>query len=272
MNVIEPPRTKPTFAIFVIAIALIQSGCFWFTSKHEGQKLRKDVDRLDQEVQSSVSAKVAKLEAVLEEATKLLRRNSANLGSEVNGLVQENAKLTGLVMEAKRTAAAVKSAVTEQNERLGDLEQRLAALEGKVTKTPKKTPEAIFVEGKSLFDAKQWVSARDRFKQIVIRHSTSSIAPEAQYYRAETHFREKDYRSALGEFQKTFDKYPKSRRADEALFRAGESAEKLKWCTDARAYYAVLVKRYPRSSLVKRAKKNMATLKRNARKKRFCTN
>ena len=256
--------------IALLACALGLSGCFWFTSKHEGNQLRNDVDRLDKEVKTDVSQKVVKLQEVLDEATKLLTRNSANLGSELDGLVQENATLTGLVMEAKRIAEGVKQAVDDQRERLGDLEKRLTALEEKATAQPAKTPEALFGEGKALFDSKQWVASRDLFKQVIIRHSESSIAPEAQYYRAESHFRDNEFQAAIGEFQKVFDKYPSSRRADEALFRAGEAAQKLLWCTDARAYFGVLVKRYPKSSLVARSKKNMATLQKNSRNKRLC--
>ena len=153
---------------------------------------------------------MAELQAVLDKATKLLTRNSANLGTEVDSLSQENAKLTGLVMEAKRTAEGVKKAVDEQNERLGDLEKRIMALENKKTEAPRKTPEAIFTEGKTLFDSKQWVAARDRFKQIVIRHSTANIAPEAQYYRAETHYREADYKARLASFKRYSTNTPRA--------------------------------------------------------------
>ena len=246
------------------------SGCFWVTTKHEGKQIKKDVARLDAELKTSVRDKVAELQAVLDKATKLLTRNSADLGAEVDTLEKENAQMRGLVMEAKRLAEGVAKCVQEQRERLDSLEKRLTELEKKVASEPQKSPEQMFAEAKTVFDTGNYNKARDMFKFIAIRHSTSDIAPEAQYYRGESHFRAKDYKGAIGEFQKVFEKYPKSRRADEALFRAGESAKALKWCTDARAYFGVLVQRYPKSSLVKRARKELGTLKKLSKNRKRC--
>jgi tol-pal system protein YbgF len=246
------------------------SGCFWVTTKHEGKQIKKDVARLDAELKTSVRKKVVELQEVLDKATKLLTRNSADLGAEVDTLEKENAQMRGLVMEAKRLAESVAKGVQEQRERLDSLEKRLTELEQKVASEPRKTPEQMLAEAKTVFDAGNFSRARDMFKIIAIRHSTSAIAPEAQYYRGESHFRGKDYKGAIGEFQKVFEKYPKSRRADEALFRAGESAKALKWCTDARAYFGVLVQRYPKSSLVKRARKELATLKKLSKNRKRC--
>lgn len=259
--------------ISFLALLSFSSGCFWFTTKHEGKELRKDLDRVDAQLdsqQASVKGKVAELQTVLDKATKLLTRNSADIGAEVDELERDNTKLRGLVMEAKRLTEAVAAAAKEQRERLDSLETRLTALETKSAAEPAKSASELLAEGRKHFDAKRYDKARALFKTVVVRHSTSSVAPEAQYYRGEARFRQKDFKSAIGEFQKVFDKYPKSRRADEALYRAGESAESLKWCTDARAYFGVLVKRYPRSSLVKRAKKKLTKLKKNSRNKKVC--
>jgi tol-pal system protein YbgF len=257
---------------FLLLATLVagSSGCFWVTTKHEGKQIKKDVARIDAEVKTSVRKKVAELQEVLDKATKLLTRNSADLGAEVDTLEKENAEMRGLVMEAKRLSESIAKGVQEQRDRLDSLEKRLTELEQKVATEPQKSPEQMFAEARTVFDAGNYERAKAMFKVIAIRHSTDDIAPEAQYYRGESHFRGKDYKGAIGEFQKVFEKYPKSRRADEALFRAGESATALKWCTDARAYFGVLVQRYPKSSLVKRAKKNLSTLKKNAKNKRVC--
>ena len=76
---------------------------------------------------------------------------------------------------------------------------------------------------------------------------------------------------AIREFQKVYDKFADSSLADDALFRAGESAENLKNCTEARAYFALIVEKYPKSSLVKKAKDKDAALKAAAKNKAKCT-
>lgn len=267
---IAMPRQTRTAAFLSLGVILASTGCFWATTKHEGKKMREDIDRIDAQLKSSVQDKVVELQKVLDEATKLLTRNSADIGAEVDELEREGSELRGLVMEAKRLTDGVVASVKEQSERIDALEKRLGELETRVNSEPPKSPDQMFAEAKVVFDSKNYARAADMFKEIVVRYSTSDIAPEAQYYRGEAAFRSEDFKSAIGEFQKVFDKYPDSRRADEALFRAGESAEGLKWCTDARAYYGVLVQRYPKSSLVARAKKKITDIAKIARDKKKC--
>ena len=75
------------------------AGCFWTTTKSEGQALRRDVDSLDKRIagkEADLSGKIAELKAVLDDATKLLKRNSADLGADVDGLRDDIRKATGL--------------------------------------------------------------------------------------------------------------------------------------------------------------------------------
>lgn len=256
---------------FALALALAMSGCFWVTTKHEGEKLRTDVDRLQTRVDTELGAKVTKLEKVLDQATKLLTRNSADLGAEVNGLVQENAKLNGLVMEVKRTNEELRKQMEADRKAYTE---RIEALETKLAgggTGPKRSANDLFDAGKTAFDAGKYSQAQQEFKNFVLSYPEHAKAGDAQYYRAESAFKDKDYRTALGEFQRVFEKYPKSDLADDALFRAGESAEALKWCTDARAYYGLLRQRYARSSLAKKAKQKDADLKKAASDKKKCS-
>jgi len=262
--------SRVAFAPLMVVCA---TGCFWVTTKHEGEKLRTDVDRLQTRVDTELGAKVTKLEKVLDQATKLLARNSADLGAEVNGLAQENAKLTGIVMEVKRFNDELRKQMEADRkmyeERLEALETRLAS--GGSTSGPKRSANDIFDAGKTAFDGGKYAQAQAEFKAFVLTYPDHAKAGEAQYYRAESQFKDKDYRGALGEFQRVFEKYPKADLADDALFRAGESAEALKWCTDARAYYGLLRQRYPKSALAKKAKTKDADLKKASSDKKKCS-
>lgn len=262
----------------MIALAgTVLSGCFWVTTKHEGKQIKRNVDDIDtrlQKQEQSVGTKVVELEEVLEKATKLLTRNSADLGAEVDGLEREAARLTGLVAQASELTAELKAADIRQRkingDRFDDLERRLAALEEKVNRIPAKTAAALYQEGKTAFDARNYKEAYEAFKMLVVKYGNDKLADDAQYYRGEALYLGKSYQLSLGEYQKVFEKYPKSTWAPRALFRAGEAATKLKWCTDARAYYGLLRQKYPRDRLVKKAKAADAKLRKNARNKSRC--
>jgi len=260
--------------LLLAAICVQTSACFWVTTKHEGETLRKDIVRIDK-VQSdqgeSMGSTVEKLKETLEEASKLLARNSADLGAQFDGLEQENARLTGLVMEAKRLTDNVYTDAQRFDKRIDELESRLAELEGKiVTPTASQSPDALYDEGMRAFSANDYNKARQIFRKLVIKFPNHGKADDAQYRRGESYYVQQDYKSAVKEYQAVFEKFGSSTLADDALFRAGEASEKLKQCIDARAYFGLLRQRYPKSDKVKAAKKKDATLKKRLKSSKYC--
>jgi TolA-binding protein len=248
-------------AAIVASLAFSAGGCFWFTTKHEGQTLRKDVDR--------IQGSLPRLQKVLDEATGLLARNSADLGAEVNTLGDEQKKLAGLVMEASRYAQDVRDESKRQEQRIAELERRLAELEGKTELSNKSAPQ-LFDEGMAAMQSREFEQARSLFRTLIAKYPQDTKADDAQLQRGEAYFRERKFQESLGEFQRVFEKYPTSSLADDAAYRAGEAAEELRWCTDARAYYGLLVKKWPRSELTRRAKARDATLKKASGDKKKC--
>jgi tol-pal system protein YbgF len=264
-------------ATIVVAGAAALSGCFWVTTKHEGKQLRQEVASIETRLQAqeqTVGSRVAELKDVLAKATKLLARNSADLGADVDGLEREQAKLAGLVAEASALTEEIKAAQERDRkiflDRITEIERRLVALAEQVNKTPNRTPAQLYQEGKTAFDGRDFASARESFKAMVIKYPDNPLADDAQYYRGEALYREKQYQLALGELQKVFEKYPGSNWAPEALYRAGEAALNLQWCTDARAYLNVLMRKYPKADVVKKARTKDAEIKRNAKNKKKC--
>ncbi|HTE49984.1 MAG TPA: tetratricopeptide repeat protein [Kofleriaceae bacterium] len=253
--------TNALQATIAAAVALSASGCFAFTTKKEGRDLRRDVNHIE--------ASLPKLQHVLDQATSLLTRNSADLGAEVNTLGEEQKKLTGLVMEASRYAEEVRDESKRQEQRIADLEKRIADLEGKAEVSNKSAPQ-LWEEGMSALQAKNYEQARSSFRSLLVKYPTNDKADDAQLQRGESYFKERKYQESLGEYQRVFEKYPDSSLADDAAFRAGEAAEELKWCTDARAYYGLLIKKWPRSDLAKKARSHDAALKKSADNRKKC--
>jgi len=264
--------TITTARCAALVLALAAPGCFWATTKSEGKALRRDVNALESRVatkEGNLDAQITELKRVLDEATKLLKRNSADLGAEVQATQEELRALRGLVTAANEVKIAVDKLRSDHDDRLSGLETRLAALEQKAA-TPT-NPEELWNLGKTAFAAGRHDEARELFKRLAVQFPQHERADDAQYFRGESHFAQSDWESAIREYQKVFDKYPDGALADDALFRAGEAAEKLKHCTEARAYFGLLRQKYGKSELVKKAGQKDKELKANAKDKAKCS-
>jgi tol-pal system protein YbgF len=266
--------------ILLLAAISAAPGCFWTTTKSEGKALRRDVDSLETRVstkEEELGGKVDELQKTLDEAAKVLKRNSADLGAEVQRIDDEQRKALGLVTAAQANAEEVRQAFerykASNDERLAALEARMSALEKPTTGGGTTTASAddLWSAGKTAFEAGKFADAREAFKKLALGFPQHDRADDAQYFRGETFFSEKNWDSAIGEYQKVFDKYADSSLADDALFRAGEAAEKLKNCTEARAYFGLIKSKYPKSNLAKNAGEKDKALKSAAKDKKKCT-
>ena len=262
---------------FVAAVAC-STGCFWFTTKGEGESLRKDVTTLQSRVdtkEKDLSGEIDQLKQTLDEAAKVLKRNSADTGADVEALKDDMRNVRGLITASKTYADEVSANVDKLNAKIDALDARIAALEKggtAATVTPNTPgPDDLWATGKAAFEAQKWDDARDSFKKLVVAYPDNPRASQAQYFRAEAYFQQKQYDAAIGEYQKVVDKYSTSDLADDALFREGESAEALKNCTEARAYFGLLGQKYPKSNLVKKAEDKDKQLKKDAKNKSKCS-
>jgi TolA-binding protein len=297
-------RARVASAALVLALA---PGCFWFTTKDEGNRLRKDVSAIDERLakkEADLDARVKQLDESLDKATKLLARNSADLGAEVEKLGQEQAKLNGQLADQRREIDSLRAevaALKDENAKLrADYEARLAAAEQRIASLDGGKPatggtgtgtgtggtgtggtggtggdkpvdkDALLARADASLKAGQLTDARKDYLAFLKKYPQDAKADDAQYALGEIHYREKAYEKAIGEFQKVIDGYASGDMVDDALFRAGEAALEMKWCVDARAYFGVLVQKYPKSSLLKSAKAKLEYIKKNAKKKDVC--
>ena len=260
-------------AVAIAALLALAPGCFAFTTKSEGKKTRKQVTALDTRLtanESALQSKLAELEDVLGKATKLLQRNSANLGADVKALSEDNAKLTGMVASAKRMVGELRGELAGFEERMNALDSRLKSLEDKANQPPPKSAADTYSDAKRALKKGKYQDARIGFSTFVRKWPGHELADDAMYYWGEGHFKDGNFEKAIAVYQKAFEEYQDSQWADDAMFRAGEASEKLKWCTDALAYYSVLQQRHPQSSLKKKAAARVKAIKKNRKKKKKC--
>jgi TolA-binding protein len=243
--------------------------CLW-TSSGDGKALRRDVGNLSVK-EAEISGKLDEIRRAFDEASKLLKRNSADLGADVDALRHDVASASGMMSTTKNLVDEIKAYIdeykTSNDARLAAIEQRLVALDGRIAGNP----DELWSAGKAAYDQGNWEVARDKFKKLATDFSSDDHADDAQYLRAESHAQEKQWEPAIREYQKVWSNFPKSDLVDDALLHAAEAAEELKKCAEARAYLAVLKKKYRGSEHAKEADAMDRKLRAALRNKAKCS-
>lgn len=262
---------------FALLAAVASTGCFWTTTKSEGQAMRKDITSLQGRIDSKekdLDTQIKQLQSVLDEATKVLKRNSADLGADVDALRSEIRQANGLVTSINNSINDVKTAFEKYRKdadaRLDGLEQRLAQIEsGKPSANS--GPDDLWKLGTTAFEAARYNEALDIYKRLVQTYPTHARADDAQYFRGQAYTNLKDWDNAIAAYQQLVQKYPDSDLADDGMYFAALAAQSLKNCTEARTYLGIVKTKYPKSNVVKQATDLDAQIKKDAKNKAKCT-
>ncbi len=261
----------------VAALLLAAPGCFWVTTKSEGDTLRRDVKDLDSRVgakEKQFDSKVVELQKVLDDATRLLKRNSADLGADVDQLRNDVRIANGLVSAINNQMAEMKAALEAQKK---DSDTRLAALEGRVgtvesgKPTASTSAEELWKLGSAAFEAQRFNDSLEMFKRLLQSFPTHDRADDAQYFRGQSYTNLKEWDSAIREYQRLFDKFPDSPLADDGLYFAALAAETLKNCSEARTYLGLVKQKFSKSNVAKISEDADKRIKAAAKNKAKCT-
>ena len=260
----------------LLGSAALLSGCFWVTTKSEGEALRKDLTlvqgRLDAK-EKALDDQISQLQKVLDDATKLLKRNSADIGADVEALRGDVRTANGLVAAVNNSVNELKQAFDtyrkSNDARMDSLEQRVVQIEsGKATANS--SPEELWKLGSTAFEAARYNDAIEIFKRLTQTYPTHDRADDAVYFRGQAYTNLKDWDHAIGVYQQLYDKYPDSQVADDGLYLAAVAAQQLKNCTEARTYLDLVKKKYPKSNVTKQVNELDAALKRDLKNKAKC--
>jgi tol-pal system protein YbgF len=252
-------------------------GCFAFTSKGDGDTMRRDIttlqDRLNTK-EKTLDDQIAALKTATDEATTVLKRNSADLGADVDALRNEvregKGSVEGVLAQIATLQGSIDAYRKTTDARLDNIEQRITQLETGQP-SPNSTDEDLWRLGKQAFEAQRYTDAVEIFKRLVTTYPTSKHAPEAQYFKGMSYTDLKDWDHAIGAYQVLVDKYPTSEFADDGLYFSAQAATELHNCTEARAYLGVIKQKYPRSNVRSQADTLDAQLKRDQRNKTKCS-
>ena len=259
------------------ACSLLLSGCFWVTTKSEGEGLRKDVNSLNDRISTKEKAlddQVKQLQAVIDEATKVLKRNNADIGADVDALRADVRTANGLATSINQGMTDLKTSFDayrkENDARLDGIEQRVGQLEsGKPSANS--SPDDLWRLGTQAFDAGRFTDAIEIYKRLVSSFPTHARAGDAQYFKGQSYTNLKDWDKAIGAYQQLVEKYPDSSLADDGLYFAAQAAQTLKNCTEARTYLGLIKTKYPKSNVTKQAADLDASLRKDLKNKSKCS-
>jgi TolA-binding protein len=234
--------------------ALAGPGCV--TTK-EGEKLQAqvtelrarldDIDKRDREYKEQV----VRLRKVLDEATALLTRNSADVGAKAAKAEQDISEIQGRIEELTHTLETQNRQGTEEHNRL---ETRLASLEQMQTRIVDKVAPVLPDDKDQLWQQAgqrlangQRDEGRRFYRVFIQRFPQDPRAAQAYLSIGMSFVQETKFPNAAAEFQKAIDTYPRAPEIPEAMWQLSLAFVQLHFCTDARSLLGDLVKRYPRS-------------------------
>ena len=256
-------RLVPLHLVCALALAsTVLSGCFLWTTAGEGDELREQTQEherrltdLEQGIRAEreelarsvgqANAKVAELEEVLERATAVVTRNSADVGLQVQQLREQIDALEGQIAELRNQLRQAEERMEQATERL----QKQAAT-GEIELRPEEIPgekTEHYASAYRAFQGDQLAQARALFRAYLERYDEDDHADNAQYWIGATYLRQGRPATALGEFRKVLSKWPRGDAVDETLYDMGDAFYRLQACTDARAALQALIRSHPDS-------------------------
>lgn len=269
---------KATFAVLLVASVVV--GCTLFTTKKEGRELERKVAQMEDrvaEMEASITeereyltemidrarTEVDKLEETLNRATRILARNSADYGAEIDTIKDKLRETDGLFAELRHDLGEMDKSVKEVELRMENY-AIASGLDIPVDESNVPSREGDhFAMIKESYNAEKWGEARSLCKLFIARYPGSSNADDAKLIMGKTYIEQKRWAKALGELRQFTDTYPKSKLTAEALYEMARSFYFLGHCTDARILIEAVTTRHRRSAFAKKAKSLAAKIKKN---------
>jgi len=247
----------------------------------QGEKMSADISQLRQRLDvldvrdRDINQKVAQLRSVLDEATALLGRNSADLGARVAKNETDIAAMTGKIEEAKYLVGELQKQITTKVATLeqtqGQLLQNQQRIVDRVAPTMPEDKEALWKEAQKRLADGQRDDARRFLRSFIQRFPDDPRAPQGQLQVGISFVQELKHSNAVAEFSNLIQRFSRSPEVPEAMWQLAESFVVLKFCGDAKAMYQDLAKRYPKSPRAAQTKERLHNIQKIAKDKNLCT-
>jgi TolA-binding protein len=275
-----------------LLIALLAlAGCRSY-SQEDGEKLATHVYALETQLQATQKAlrdaetkltthdeQLADLKTKVDAMHSVAFKSAADFGVQLDGALQELARVKGLSEGSKERLDAIESQLAKvsdefklsEEKRVSTTqseEQKKAAVEEALRRERLFTdPAALVGEAIRLMNDRKIGEARKLIREAIQRADAGQSdklkkeADDLQFLIAETYYLEGNYQLAATEYNLVRKNYPRSDKVPESLYKMGQSFEALKLPDDAQVFYKAVVKEHPKSDAAKKAKERLAALK-----------
>ncbi len=256
--------------VSLLLVPLI-AGCF---SQSDGEALRRDLEALKKELAKNAARteeERVKLQKVMEQATGLLTRNSADLGVQVERMQAKVDKLAGELETRQRKLDEVAQKLAEFQAKVDVKLEGLSSDRKQNTNPPTPTDkEELFRQAQQKLLAGDHQEARRLARHFLERYSTDSRVDRIQLLLGDSYYAEQKFAPAIVEYRKIVEQHKKSASVPDALAKIGMSFYQLKFCRDAESFFGQLTKEYPRHGQAAQAKKVLALIKRYRKNREVC--
>jgi TolA-binding protein len=243
----------------------------------EGAKMNADIHQLRERLDTmevrdkDINEKVAQLRVVLDQATALLGRNSADLGARVAKNETDIAAMTGKIEEAKYLVGELQKQVAQATQAQQQLQANQQRIVERVAPTMPEDKESLWKEAQRRLSEGQREEARRFLRSFVQRFPSDPRAAQAQLQVGISFVQELKHSNAAAEFSNLIQRFPRAPEVPEAMWQLAEAFVVLKFCSDAKAMYQDLARRYPKSPRAAQTKVRLRDLRKIARDKQLCT-
>ena len=272
-------------AVSALASLSLAAGCLW-TSHGEGRKLHaltiehgQRLTKLESGVRneretlhaavSSAQTKVQQLEEVLERATAVVTRNSADTGALVQELQAQLGSLEGQIAELRNTQEQLTRQLSTQRSEMDERITQVARKAGiDMPLPPAEIPaEKVdhFAAATRAYQASDYSRARALFREYLARYAGDAESDDAQYWIGASYLQEGKPATALGELRKVLSDHGGGDAVDNALLDMGDAFFRLHACTDASTTLEALIRTQPTSPLLARAREKLREIQRAPR-------
>lgn len=166
----------------------------------------------------------------------------------------------------------------QQREMYGDLDRRLAAMEGSASSVestggsmssglpiPQGDDRVNYQAAFDLLKDGKYAEAISGFTQFLTTFPDSGLADNAQYWLGEAHYVTRQYPEALRHFKAVTEKYPDSRKIPDALLKIGYCNYELKNYAEARSALGQVVSRFGDTTAARLASQRLTKMESEGR-------
>ncbi len=195
--------------------------------------------------------KVQELESVLERATRVVTRASADTGAQVETMREQLATQEGAIAEVRNELSRLQREFQEQQ---ADYENRMKKLarragidmpveEGEIPAAPAEHLQAA----RTAYEARDFSRARALYRAFVTRYPRDDHADDAQYFVGQSYLLEDRPATALGELRRVLSEYASGDAVPRTLLAMGDAFYRLHACTESRASYDAIIRGHSRA-------------------------